>query len=145
VGIGTPIRFSGSEGESTWAVEVRSSRIHGAGLYTTKAARAGDVVYVGRPGRIVRRTEIPGLTPVERNHLDQVGGDSFEVIEPPGCHINHSCDPNVEEPDHVGVARRDLAAGEEITLDYDRIACLDAPFPCACGSPACRGIVRGRV
>ncbi|HEU4395470.1 MAG TPA: SET domain-containing protein-lysine N-methyltransferase [Planctomycetota bacterium] len=126
-------------------VVVRPSARHGTGLFTTRAFRKGSTVYSVPRGQIVRGAEIAGLTPVERNHLDRVGEDQFEVIAPPGCHINHSCEPNVEERKRWGVALRDLAAGEEITLDYDRIAHLDAPFPCNCGAAACRGLVRGRA
>ncbi len=124
-------------------VEVRPSPRHGTGLFARRAFRAGEAVYRVAKGRVVRRAEIAGLTAVERCHLDRIGVDAFEVIEPPGCDINHSCAPNLEERDRVGIALRDLAAGEEIGLDYDRIAFLDAPFPCHCGSPECRGTVRG--
>jgi SET domain-containing protein len=94
-------------------------------------------------GKVVRGAEIGSLTALQRNYLDRIGEDAFEVIEPPGCDINHSCDPNVEERDLAGIALRDLAAGEEVTLDYDRIAHLETPFPCRCGSAGCRGTVRG--
>ena len=66
------------------------------------------------------------------------------MIEPPGCDINHACAPNALERERRGVALRDIAADEEITLDYDPIACLEAPFPCRCGAAGCRGVVRGR-
>lgn len=127
-----------------YAVEVRKSARHGTGLFVLRPFRKGDAVYVVAKGKVVDRAGIAGLTPLQRNHLDQVGEDAFEVIEPPGCDINHSCEPNLEERDRTGVALRDLAAGEEITLDYDRIAHLDEPFPCNCGAKSCRGVVRGR-
>jgi D-alanine-D-alanine ligase-like ATP-grasp enzyme len=58
--------------------------------------------------------------------------------------VNHSCDPNAWLTGLDLVARRLIAEGEEITLDYATI--FDErkpPFPCACGSPECRGIIRG--
>ena len=125
------------------SVEVKRSVRHGSGLFVRMAFRAGDAVYVVAKGRVLRRAEIESLTALERNHLDLIGEDLFEVIEPPGCNINHSCEPNLEERDRTGVALRDLAAGEEVTLDYDRIALLEEPFPCRCGSKGCRGVVRG--
>ena len=125
-------------------VEVRPSARHGTGLFVRRAFRAGEAIYTVAKGKVVRRAEIGTLTPLQRNHLDQVGEDAFEVIEPPGCDINHSCEPNIVERDRTGVALRDLEAGEEITLDYDRIAILEEPFPCRCGAGACRGVVRGR-
>jgi len=123
---------------------VRPSSRHGTGLFVLRAFRRGEAIYTVAKGRVVRRAEIASLTPLERNHLDRIGEDAFEVIEPPGCNINHSCAPNIEERNRTGIALRDLAAGEEVTLDYDRIAILEEPFPCRCGSPGCRGIVRGR-
>lgn len=58
--------------------------------------------------------------------------------------INHSCDPSAWLRGLDLVARRDLAAGDEVTLDY---ATFCAPpmraFDCACGAAECRGTVRG--
>ena len=126
-------------------VDVRPSARHGTGLFAKRPFRTGELVYFVPQGRVLRGAEIPGLTPVQRNHLDRISDDLYEVIEPPGCNVNHSCEPNLEERERYGIALRDIAGGEEITLDYDRIACLEAPFPCRCGAAKCRGTVRGRV
>ncbi len=58
--------------------------------------------------------------------------------------INHSCDPNAWLEGLNVTARRRIEAGEEITLDYATF-CNEsmAPFECACGSPHCRGTIRG--
>ena len=63
--------------------------------------------------------------------------------------INHSCDPNAkldvgvdEETGAVHarvLARRAIAAGEEIAYDYAFPAHLAEP--CRCGSPRCRGLI----
>ena len=68
--------------------------------------------------------------------------------------LNHSCDPNcysrtigVADPgadvkcsDHVVIlARRDIAAGEELTYDYR--FCGEEQLRCNCGAAACRGRV----
>jgi D-alanine-D-alanine ligase-like ATP-grasp enzyme len=58
--------------------------------------------------------------------------------------INHSCDPSAWLEGLDVVARRPLAEGEEVTLDYatfydERMA----DFACTCGSDACRGTIRG--
>lgn len=62
--------------------------------------------------------------------------------------INHSCDPNAELDTGVEgdgqvwaniVAKRDIAAGEEIAYDYAFPAHLAEP--CRCGSPRCRGMI----
>ncbi|MDP9237405.1 MAG: SET domain-containing protein-lysine N-methyltransferase [Chloroflexota bacterium] len=58
---------------------------------------------------------------------------------------NHSCDPNLWMADEVTeVARRPIAAGEEITIDYALHSVLpEWRMECACGSPLCRGTITG--
>ena len=57
-------------------------------------------------------------------------------------YLNHSCAPNcfLEEAEgrvYVG-AERDIAAGEELTIDYAYDA--NTPLePCRCGAAECRG------
>jgi hypothetical protein len=59
--------------------------------------------------------------------------------------VNHSCDPNLGWADErTLVARRDVAAGEELTVDY--ATCLtDAGFVlhCHCETYRCRQIIEG--
>lgn len=62
--------------------------------------------------------------------------------------LNHGCDANVWMADEVTlVARRLVAAGEELTADY-ALWELDrewvSPFRCRCGAPECRGVITGR-
>ena len=58
--------------------------------------------------------------------------------------LNHSCDPNAWLDGLDVVARRPIAAGEEITLDYATFYGEAMPdFACTCGAAACRGTVRG--
>ncbi len=57
---------------------------------------------------------------------------------------NHHCDANCE---YVGLnvfTNREIKKGEELTLDYASF--LDhtmEPFTCSCGSPKCRGLIKG--
>jgi uncharacterized protein len=65
--------------------------------------------------------------------------------------INHSCDPNCETVDddcRIFVeAVRDVAAGEELTYDYNIDAgepitpAVKRRWPCRCGARDCRGTV----
>jgi D-alanine-D-alanine ligase len=58
--------------------------------------------------------------------------------------INHSCEPSAWLDGMNLVARRDLSPGEEITMDYATLYNETMPaFDCACGSDACRGVIRG--
>lgn len=60
------------------------------------------------------------------------------------AYINHSCAPNcfsrVTRGHMLFFALRDVAAGEEITLDYT--PSQHPGRPCQCGAPECRGIMR---
>ncbi len=58
--------------------------------------------------------------------------------------INHSCDPNCETQDEDGrifvVAIRDIAAGEELTYEYNlHDSDEDEEGICYCGAVKCRG------
>jgi D-alanine-D-alanine ligase-like ATP-grasp enzyme len=58
--------------------------------------------------------------------------------------IHHSCDPNAWLEGARLTARRAIAAGEEITIDFATIHDRSLPpFSCACGSARCRGTVGG--
>jgi len=72
-------------------------------------------------------------------------GDGEMVIDGFGTamFINHSCDPNCEtedDNDHIYVvAIRDIAAGEELTYEYNLYDSEDEEGDCHCGAPKCRG------
>jgi SET domain-containing protein len=57
---------------------------------------------------------------------------------------NHSCDANTGLDGLNVVALRNISRNEELTLDYSQF--LDEnmeSFQCKCGSPNCRGLIRG--
>jgi hypothetical protein len=59
--------------------------------------------------------------------------------------VNHSCEPNLGwADDHTLVAIRDIAAGEELTLDYATVI-TDADFVmmCHCETYRCRQAIEG--
>jgi hypothetical protein len=59
--------------------------------------------------------------------------------------LNHSCDPNLGwADDHALSTRRDVAAGEELTVDY-ATGVLDPSFVmmCHCETYRCRQVVEG--
>lgn len=72
-------------------------------------------------------------------------GDEGRVIDGFGTamFINHSCDPNCETEDDNDriyvVAIRDIAAGEELTYEYNLYDSEDEEGTCYCGAPQCRG------
>jgi len=125
-------------------VEIRKSDKHGNGLYALNDFKQGESIYSFKKGMIVKYDEIQSLSELEKTHLDKVGEGEYEIIESPGCYINHSCEPNIEERDRIGYALRDIKKGEEITIDYDKVGSFDKPFECKCGSENCRGFISGQ-
>ena len=67
----------------------------------------------------------------------------FAVLAPPGCYLNHSCDPNAMRHGVKVFAWRTIEAGEEITIDYRLNASGGDSWPCRCGTAACTGVVEG--
>ena len=80
------------------------------------------------------------------DHCDYPDGRVL-LLGPPDCYLNHSCDPNAyilyERSTSYLVARRDILAGEEITIDYAMNLTGGDSWPCNCGAARCRQVVRG--
>lgn len=63
-------------------------------------------------------------------------------------YVNHSCDPNCESDVVDGrvfyTALRDIAPGEELTVDYalEVDEGDDDPYECHCGASNCRGTMK---
>ena len=65
------------------------------------------------------------------------------MLAPPGCYLNHSCDPNAMRHGVKVFAWRPIAAGDEITID-DRLNAFDrSSWACDCGAENCTGTVEG--
>lgn len=128
-------------------VEVRPSPIEGLGLFVLQSCRAGQRI---RRVNVVR--EITPECPLrpdlgERvDHCDYADGKVF-LLGTPDRYLNHSCDPcayALYEADRCFiVARRDITAGEEITLDYNINVTGGSAWPCHCGAGRCRGSTTG--
>jgi len=124
---------------------IRRSKIHADGCYTTKPIKKGSIVteYTGPRITITKadelyenspRTYLFGLT----NGTHVIDGDGVAAF------INHSCDPNCEADEVkervIITAIENIAAGEEITYDYNLYdGELDDLSPCYCSSRNCRG------
>jgi hypothetical protein len=131
-------------------MNVTRSSIHGYGVVTQRSFAAGEQVCIG-DGVLYREGDdfddtyaliLPGE--------DSGQGETlfWDLVDQTRW-FNHSCEPNtvVESRwDHQAntmrawwVALRDIAVGEEITYDYG--FCAEVAEPCACGAPACRGVI----
>ncbi|MFM8290358.1 MAG: cyanophycin synthetase [Planctomycetia bacterium] len=84
-------------------------------------------------------------------HTMQVDVNTHVVPDGVTVLVNHSCDPNCGVVIRSGVkqielrALRPIAAGEEITVDYDTFEYEVSHLggPCRCGAASCRGRVAG--
>jgi hypothetical protein len=136
---------------TTWydpRAEIHLSSIQGNGMVAAEPIHEGEtVVVIG--GTVLTTAQFQAFTAtVPRYNAVQIGEDAHLVDLPtaPGG-INHSCDSNLWMRDEVTVvARRALAAEEELTIDY----ALQSGLPvdvlgesCRCGSPVCRGVITG--
>lgn len=124
--------------------KIKKSDISGQGLFALKNFKKGERVYSYKKGKIVNKSGIKGLLKIEKQHLNKIGKDKFEIIEPPRCFVNHSCNPNIYEKKRIGYALRNIKKGEELTTNYDKIAYIKKPFFCKCSSKNCRKIVKGK-
>ena len=128
----------------------RPSAIEGRGLFAVAPIATGEVVAV-KGGHIVDTATVHALPErlqetdiqiADGLHLVALTDDEYEDVM---LFINHSCAANVGVAGNVVLAAmRDVAPGEELTLDY----CLfdtspTAPMTCRCGAPGCRGVVTG--
>jgi uncharacterized protein len=138
-------------------IVVRSSGVHGRGVYAGRLLKKGERVIEYKGERITTREadRRPPSDPDDDSHtflfaLDDgkyvldgsVGGNQARWI-------NHSCAPNCETEEDEGRvfihALRDIAAGEELFYDYGLVidcrltAALKAQYRCLCGAPECRG------
>lgn len=136
-------------------IEVRGSDIEGRGLFAREPIAQGELVWRKEADeKYFTQAEIDAFTPEQKrnfyNYCYQVGPDLFYGT-PEGRagddadYMNHSCDPNTWfEADGSMTALRDIRPGEEITYDYATSeARAGFELNCRCGSPLCRGTVRG--
>ncbi|HEY8807985.1 MAG TPA: SET domain-containing protein-lysine N-methyltransferase [Candidatus Limnocylindria bacterium] len=87
-------------------------------MFTARSFTARDRILDFEPGPLVDRDALDSLSPWEREHLAEVDIGLWRVLPEPRCYLNHACEPNAVSTDSVVTALRDIAAGEEITIDY---------------------------
>lgn len=133
----------------------RGDAIAGYGIYALENLLRGEIIFrfEEQPQRLVSHAHIEKHWPADqvavfRRYAVPLNGqvsilwdDHPENWAPQ----NHSCDPNTRYSGLDVVAIRDIAAGEELTLDYGTLCDENmAPFDCQCGAPNCRGRIVGR-
>lgn len=128
-------------------VYVQPSGIEGLGIFAARAFLAAERI---RRVNVVR--EVTAESPIREDRGERVDHCAYPDGKVvlwgfPDRHVNHSCSPNAwllyEDEACYLVARRDIAAGEEITCDYNINIANGTSWPCRCGSERCRGEVAG--
>jgi hypothetical protein len=130
-------------------VERRKSAIEGFGTFARAPIRAGEVVFIFG-GDLVTDADVAAGRVIDHSYLNVAEGLYLGHRVDAGIslddYLNHSCAPNIWMQDEVTVAAmRDIAPGEELVIDYVMYLPSGwvAPWPCRCGTSACRGTVSG--
>jgi SET domain-containing protein len=130
-------------------VEVKSSPVHGKGMFAKKNILMNTVVFRWG-GTFVNKDKLPQNRAAYV--IVQVDDDLYSVEprdspEDDTYFINHSCNPNVWMVDaYTFVTSRDVRKGEELTVDYALFVSEDyvSKWTCRCGAKECRGKVTGK-
>ena len=130
--------------------EVRTSPIHGRGLFATADIAKDEIVAV-KGGHIVTREQLREITPRLGPVEIQIGDDLFiapvtaDERELSMLYSNHSCDANLGMRGEITfVALRDIEKGEELTHDWCTTDDDDYSLECKCGAANCRKILTGK-
>lgn len=124
-------------------VEVRDAGAKGKGVFARRGFAPGEFIFRRRHGQIVDAKGIKQLSAEDRMHMCELDWDRFAVLLPPGCYLNHSCDPNAMRSGVKVFASKPIRSGDEITIDYRLNAFDGSSWPCACGASNCTGTVVG--
>ena len=130
-------------------VEKRVSAIHGRGLFAREPIDRGEVVVV-KGGYVMTRAQRDEVSlelgPAEIQITEDLHIGPINRAQREGgmMHLNHSCEPNLGlQGQIVFVAMRDIAAGEELTIDYAMTDDEPYEMPCDCRAETCRGTITG--
>ena len=144
--------MSSAAGWTDPRVRARASTIEGNGLYASALIAAGEVVFIWGGGTIITDAELRAIAASGRHYDSAAIGENQHILwsadDPdaggPGG-ANHCCASTLWMLDERTVgARRDIAAGEELTLDYALFSVAPGwRMECHCGSALCRGVVTG--
>jgi len=130
-----------------FAVDVRTSRIDGHGAFAAEAMPArrkigeirGESVSVREARRRAKTMERIMIVEVSHTRAIDASGSTD-----PLRFTNHSCQPNAVLRIRQGrvefYAMRDIAAGEEITVNYGETH-HEGKLRCRCGAPGCVGAI----
>ncbi len=120
-------------------IGVRPAGKKGLGVFALRPFRKGEFIFRRRLGRVFPNSRLRSLTQEEQGHLCELDFDHSAVLLPPGCYLNHSCDPNAMRSGAKVFAWRNIRRGEELTIDYRLNSFTGERCKCFCGSSSCPG------
>lgn len=143
--------------EETWHV-VKSSPLHGNGVFAARPIPAGTCIFEYRGTRITPE-QADAMVPVNPDdpfHTFFFSLSGGQIIDGgkrgnDARWINHSCTPNCEAQENATgsrvyvVALQDIDEGEELFYDYGLVLdgritrTLREQYACWCNTPHCRG------
>jgi uncharacterized protein len=108
------------------STRVGPSSIHGNGVFACEHVPAGAAIWRFHPpfDQVLSDDDVATLPEIGRDFVAIYAYRSKDLtgtLVLCGDHarfLNHSDDPNTEEQPFVSIARRPIAAGDEITCDY---------------------------
>lgn len=133
---------------SNKAQKRNSSGIHGRGLFAIDHMCKGEIVSI-KGGHILTSEQLHNCR--SKLHVEmQIADDLFIApiddaeFESSMMCLNHSCDGNLGILGNIiFVAIRNIAVGEEITIDYALMDNNSTRFNCLCNAQCCRKEVTG--
>lgn len=124
-------------------VIVKDAGDKGKGVFALRDFSKGEFIFRRRHGRVIANRDISALAPEDQRHLCELDWEASAVLLPPGCYLNHSCDPNAMRHGVNVYAWKAIRRGEEIMIDYRLNAFGDERWNCSCGSANCTGSLIG--
>lgn len=123
----------------------------GWGLFAVQPITKGELLidFTHGRGELISLEETNRLYEQGNDYMIQVADDQYfavthlEDLEDVDL-INHSCVPNCGMQGNFRVvAMRDIAPGEEATIDYAMLENSDYELDCLCGQESCREVITG--
>lgn len=113
-------------------LEKKKSKIHGYGVFTKKRLEKGEVVY---------RVPLRKIFLKNRRECAYIGEGKYVHDNKVLNLVNHSCKPNcildITGRPPVLIAKKQIAAGEEITCDYNKTEIDRTTFRFDCNCEKC--------
>lgn len=126
--------------------EIKTSAF-GIGLFAVCDIKKNDLIvdWNDGSGTLYKLKSVFDLPEIAKNHAIQCNENEW-IDHPEGRNGNHSCSANCGWNGRFKlVAMKDIAQGEELTLDYDTMEDSDWVMSdeCECGTERCRKTIKG--